>query len=100
MTFKINERRVLWEKRFAQQKASGLSMQAWCLKNDINIHTYKYWKCRLGLLSSNDSFIELPKETNISSGIEIIYREFCIKLNEDFDQKLLIQCLRAFQGLQ
>lgn len=33
-----------WTARFAEQKASGLTIRQWCDQNNYSIHTYNYWK--------------------------------------------------------
>lgn len=33
-----------WTARFAEQKASGLTVRQWCDQNNFSIHTYNYWK--------------------------------------------------------
>ena len=33
-----------WVSRFAEQKASGLTVRQWCEQNHYTIHTYNYWK--------------------------------------------------------
>ena len=33
-----------WASRFADQKASGLTVRQWCDQNHFSIHTYNYWK--------------------------------------------------------
>lgn len=33
-----------WTTRFADQKASGLTVKQWCEQNGFTIHTYNYWK--------------------------------------------------------
>lgn len=33
-----------WTVRFADQKASGLTVRQWCEKNNLSFHTYNYWK--------------------------------------------------------
>ena len=33
-----------WASRFADQKASGLTVKQWCEQNHFSIHTYNYWK--------------------------------------------------------
>lgn len=33
-----------WAQRFADQKASGLTVKQWCEDNNFTIHTYNYWK--------------------------------------------------------
>ena len=36
-----------WASRFAEQKASGLTVADWCQQNNISKHSYFYWKRRL-----------------------------------------------------
>ena len=33
-----------WAGRFAEQKASGLTVRQWCEVNHFSFHTYNYWK--------------------------------------------------------
>lgn len=33
-----------WTAHFTDQKASGLTVHAWCEQNQISIHKYSYWK--------------------------------------------------------
>ena len=33
-----------WTARFAEQKASRLTVRQWCDQNNYSIHTYNYWK--------------------------------------------------------
>lgn len=33
-----------WAVRFADQKASGLTVRQWCEQNNLSFHTYNYWK--------------------------------------------------------
>lgn len=33
-----------WVIRFADQKASGLTVRQWCEQNKLSFHTYNYWK--------------------------------------------------------
>lgn len=36
-----------WASRFADQKASGLTVRDWCSQNNLSIHKYNYWKHQL-----------------------------------------------------
>lgn len=35
-----HERRALWQQRLVDQQASGLSMVAWCVQQDIGVQTF------------------------------------------------------------
>ena len=36
-----------WAARFADQKASGLTVRQWCDQHQLSIHKYNYWKHQL-----------------------------------------------------
>ena len=38
----------LWRKQIETQRASGMSIRAWCRDNDVHEHGY-WWRTRLGL---------------------------------------------------
>lgn len=33
-----------WAVRIAEQAASGLTVRAWCVQNNVSLHKYNYWK--------------------------------------------------------
>lgn len=45
-----------WCDLIKEQMQSGQTQSVWCTENDINIHTFRYWKKRLSEhLSGNES---------------------------------------------
>ena len=36
-----------WAARFAEKKASGLTIRQWCEQNNFSIHKYNYWRHQL-----------------------------------------------------
>ena len=42
VTVKKNIRLQEWNRQIEEQKASGLSVQKWCIQNGINLKTYYY----------------------------------------------------------
>lgn len=36
-----------WAAKFADQKASGLTVRLWCEQNNVSFHKYNYWKHQL-----------------------------------------------------
>lgn len=49
------ENQSIWETRISDQQASGLTQREWCVKSDINLHNFRYWKRRLGVIESESS---------------------------------------------
>lgn len=46
-----------WAGRFAEQKASGLTVRQWCEVNHFSFHTYNYWKHLLKEECSRSKFL-------------------------------------------
>lgn len=42
------ENKNKWQTRINDQQESNLTQMQWCSENDVNIHTFRYWKNRLG----------------------------------------------------
>lgn len=40
-------KKLEWKNRIEEQRQSGLSIEGWCLKNQIRPHTFHYWREKL-----------------------------------------------------
>ena len=88
------EKRLEWEEKFQKHRESGLSVNRWCLENQISKSSFNYWKERLYprqqiLFRSN--FVELSSTQN--TGIVIECRGLTVRLDRKFDSSVLKQCL-------
>jgi hypothetical protein len=41
------EKQFKWKNLIEQQRQSGLSIEKWCLQNQIHPHVFHYWKAKL-----------------------------------------------------
>lgn len=53
-------KRQLWQQRVEAQRASGLSIAAWCQQEGITSSTYYYWRQHSVDKKSAPAFIALP----------------------------------------
>ena len=62
-TISSQAKRLKWKKLIEEQSKSGLSIEKWCLQNQVALHTFRYWRKRLSLKPlERSSFQELsPK---------------------------------------
>lgn len=101
-----------WTLRFADQKASGLTVRQWCEQNHLSFHTYNYWKhllkeevvdqalpdivpITLPVLSDSDSSLATSKteirsirsnrtiRANDTSNVKILINGVSIEINAD-----------------
>ena len=57
------QKRQVWEVRFRQFRASGLSVAQFCQQQRVSIHTFYYWAKRIG---SNSAETSSPGPDNAS----------------------------------
>ena len=78
-----------WQKRFAEQARSGLSIAQWCRQKGLRANRYYYWKQRLGgsgLEASKKNFVEISR----GEAIELQIREnIRIRVSANFDRAAL-----------
>jgi len=41
------EKERIWTRRIAAWERSGMGRRAWCAANEVNVHTFDYWRRRL-----------------------------------------------------
>lgn len=113
-----------WTVRFADQKASGLTVRQWCEQNHLSFHTYNYWKhllkeevvdqtlpdivpITLPVLSDSDSSLETSKteirsirsnrtiRVNDASNVRILINGVSIEINADVSADFLSKLIRV-----
>jgi hypothetical protein len=94
------EKKIEWEAKVCQQRASGLSIERWCRQNQIAAHSFHYWKDRLFPKPqlTRSCFAELP--ISQGTGISIEYQGVRILIDKSFDSATLQHCLSALRGIQ
>lgn len=41
------EKQLKWKSLIEKQRQSGVPIEKWCLQNEVNPHTFQYWKTKL-----------------------------------------------------
>ena len=104
-----------WAGRFAEQKASGLTVRQWCEVNHFSFHTYDYWKHLLKeevveqalpdivpiavpTVPDSNSSLEVTGISSIrsnQSAIELRINGFCIEIDTSVSAEFLSKLLKA-----
>lgn len=94
------EKRQEWKENILKQRESGLSINFWCLENNIASHTFYYWKNKLFPKTdlTRSCFTELTDENG--TGITIEFQAFCIHLDRQFDSSTLKRCLEVLKEVK
>jgi hypothetical protein len=96
-----------WEIKIDQWRASGLGAMDWCRTNGIPYQTFHYWRKKLGnkpslshdkAASQSPHFVELVESSKNTTGIEIQYQGFILRLSKDFDSTTFQRCIQLLRN--
>jgi transposase-like protein len=101
------ERRILWEKRLAEQVASGQRVTAWCEENSITSRQFYYWRRKLGIEHSEKEepikWLSLKYESRQLSiaedAIAVHVGPATVELRKGFDQELFGEIIQVLQTI-
>src|SRR5690606_40841733 len=89
-----HERRLMWQERVDQCRASGMSVAAWCRENEVSEQQMYYWLRKFrseetDAVEDDIQWIQLDrKSTRLnSSHVKISYAVFCLKKKKKKQQK-------------
>jgi hypothetical protein len=92
------EKQLEWKNLIEQQRQSGLSIEKWCLQNQIRPYNFHYWKEKLFPKQlQKSSFAELnmkrPEELSLQA------RGLYVRMGSDCDPHLRKQLFALFAEL-
>jgi hypothetical protein len=89
------EKKLEWKNLIEQQDRSGLSIEKWCLQNQIRRSTFLYWKEKLFIKPlQKTSFSELNRKR--ADTISLQARGLHVRLSSDCDPHLRKQLFDLF----
>lgn len=92
------EKRLEWKDLIEQQRQSGLSIEKWCLQNQILSHNFHYWKEKLFPKQLNkSSFTEIGVRS--ASSVSLQTRGLHVRMNSNCDPRLRQQLFALFAEL-
>lgn len=92
------EKKLEWKNLIEQQRQSGLSVDKWCLQNQIRLSAFQYWKDKLfprGLQKESFSELTMRRSDTISLQAKGLY----VRMSGDCDPSLRKQLFALFGGL-
>ena len=93
-----DEKHLKWKNLIEQQRQSGLSVDKWCLQNQIRSSTFQYWKDKLfSKQLQKNSFTELNVKR--PDAISLQAQGLYIRMGSDCDPNLRKQLFALFAGL-
>jgi len=97
------EKREEWLRHLTSWKASGLSVNRYCMKNGLNKNSFRYWIDRdKGKIKTKKSFVKLniPKALpkNVSNEFSLRYGSFEIKIPPAFNKSDLENLLEILES--
>lgn len=85
------EQKALWQRRLAEQTASGLSAWAWCAREGLSYAGLLRWRKRLGERGRQAplTLVRLDEGTQSGRGLTLQVGAVRIDVGRDFDAVLL-----------
>lgn len=88
--------RATWRRLLAEQQASGLSIVAWCVQQDIRETTFYYWRKRLmEPASAPPQWLALETTPEPGVGLTLQVGPVAITVTPGFDPALLTAVVRT-----
>jgi len=97
------EKTAKWLRHLENWKASGLSASKYCIENDINKNSFRYWIDRdKGKIKTKKKFVKLnlqqPLSVNESNSIALKYGSYEIKIPTAFNIPDLEKLLNVLES--
>jgi hypothetical protein len=94
----IEDRRAIWRAKIASQKASGLTIAAWCAEQGISPHTFSYWRAKFvePPVGASD-WVSIASDPDVTAGGSLCVRvgAATVEVSAGFDARLLSDVVTA-----
>lgn len=99
-----SEKVARWTERLQTRQTSGLTVEEWCMQNQVTKHTYYYWKRRIKRLQetnedieSNLVFAEIHRAVPSASGLQVAWRDLNLSISNQTDAALAAEFISQLQ---
>lgn len=99
---KRKEKELYWTGQISAYRQSGEPLVQWCEKNDIKIHTMKYWLRKQSPVSKESqetAWVSCMVEEPSSNTITLKIKNVEIEVMSGFQDELLLKVLRTLDQL-
>ena len=93
--------RAHWQRKLDDQQASGLSITAWCLQQDICPQTFYYWRKRLTRSTPEavqPQWVALAPAREADPLLTLRVGQVAIEVTAGFDPRLLADVLTVLEA--
>ena len=96
------EKAIYWTEQISEYRQSGESLAKWCEKNDIKIHTMKYWLRKQSPVSKEKpetAWVSCMVEEPVRDTITLKIKNVEIEVMSGFQDELLLKVLQTLDQL-
>jgi len=93
--------RATWQQKVDDQQASGLSITAWCVQQDIRPQTFYYWRKRLALstpAAPSSPWVALTPTRAVAPLLILRVGQVAIEVMDGFAPHLLAEVLTVLES--
>ena len=95
------EKALYWSGQISEYRKSGETLVKWCEKNDVKIHTMKYWLRKQSPVSKKQepAWVSCVVEEPSSDTITLKIKNVEIEVMSGYQDELLLSVLRTLEQL-
>lgn len=95
------EKAQYWSGQISEYRKSGETLVKWCEKNDVKIHTMKYWLRKQSPISKNQEteWVSCVVEEPARNTITLKIKNVEIEVMSGYPDELLLDVLRTLDQL-
>ena len=99
---KRKEKELYWTDQISEYRQSGESLVEWCEKNDVKLHTMKYWLRKQSPVvneKTETAWVSCMVEEPSKEAITLKIKNVEIEVMSGFQDELLLKVLRTLDQL-
>ena len=99
---KRKEKELYWTDQISEYRQSGESLVEWCEKNDVKLHTMKYWLRKQSPVANEKpetAWVSCMVEEPPKEAITLKIKNVEIEVMSGFQDELLLKVLRTLDQL-
>ena len=95
------EKALYWSGQISEYRKSGETLVKWCEKNEVKIHTMKYWLRKQSPVSKNPEteWVSCVVEEPVSDTLTLKIKNVEIEVMSGYRDELLLRILRTLDQL-
>lgn len=90
-----------WREHLDTWARSGLSQSAYCRREGVSFHRFRYWKSKLQAPAQSRPVVKLPVQVWGMAGLlEVVCGRFTVRVPGSFQEQTLLRVIQTLERLR